>query len=445
MLGSTRAPSRIGSARWIATLAAMTAVTALSIDMSLPAQPTLARTFGVSSANAQLTLSVFLIGFACAQLITGYLSDAFGRRRVLLSGLALFTISGVACALSPTIEVLIICRALQGIGAAAAPVVARAMVRDTQPATQAARLLSTMLAVLAVAPMIAPVIGGVLLELVGWRAIFATLAGCGILLFALAQLTLVETLPVERRQPPSLRGLVRGYATFFRTRGTRVPMLISCASFAGQFGYIAASPFIVIGGYHASATEYGFYFAATALALMLGSLFGGRLLRAGRSPGSMLVIGGSLLLLGGLCVVIGTHTAGIAGLIAPLLVFFFGIGITSPSATALALAPVPHIAGTASAAIGFFSVTAGVISGYATTSIGGSSPRTFSLLMLVAGAIAAALAVTGAVLRRRSVQRDLDANASAGNRRVGVDIHHVRDAEPCNQPGRRLAAPARRR
>src|SRR5262245_62058922 len=121
-----RAPLQIGSARWIATLAAMTAVTALSIDMSLPAQPTLAATFDVESATAQLTLSVFLIGFACAQLITGYLSDAFGRRRVLLSGLALFAISGIACALSPSIEVLIACRALQGIGAAAAPVVARA-------------------------------------------------------------------------------------------------------------------------------------------------------------------------------------------------------------------------------------------------------------------------------------------------------------------------------
>ena len=98
MAGSIRAPSRVGSTRWIVTLAAMTAVTALSIDMSLPAQPTLAATYGVSSATAQLTLSVFLIGFACAQLITGYLSDAFGRRRVLIGGLALFAISGVACA-----------------------------------------------------------------------------------------------------------------------------------------------------------------------------------------------------------------------------------------------------------------------------------------------------------------------------------------------------------
>ncbi len=406
--------ARIGSARWIATLAAMTAVTALSIDMSLPAQPTLATTFGVSSATAQLTLSVFLIGFACAQLLTGYLSDAFGRRRVMLGGLALFAASGVACALSPSIEILIALRAVQGIGAAAAPVVARAMVRDTQPAAQAARLLSTMLAALAVAPMIAPVIGGVLLEMLGWRAIFATLAGCGVLLFVLAHGTLAETLPAERRLSPSLPGLVRGYATFFRTRGTRLPMLISCATFAGQFGYIADSPFVLIEGYHIDAADYGFYFGMTAFALMLGSLAGGRMLRAGRSPGVMLVIGSATLLAGGVLVVAGTHgDFGIAGLIAPLVVFFFGIGITSPSAMAMALDPVPQIAGTASAAIGFFSVTAGVISGYETTRIGGSSPRMFAVVMLVTGAIAAILALAGALVRRRGMRAPVAACSSS--------------------------------
>lgn len=407
MGGSIRAPSRIGSARWIATLAAMTAVTALSIDMSLPAQPTLAATFGVSSATAQLTLSLFLIGFACAQLITGYLSDAFGRRRVMLGGLALFTFSGVACALSPSIHVLLACRVLQGVGAAAAPVVARAMVRDTQPAKEAARLLSTMLAALAVAPMVAPVIGGALLSVVGWRAIFATLAGCGVLLFALAHFTLQETLPPQKRVEPSPSGLVRNYLAFFRTPGVRLPMMISCAAFAGQFGYIADSPFVIIGGYHVDAAHYGFYFATTAFALMLGSLTGARILRAGRSPGAMLVMGGALLMLGGTLVVFGTRSSlGIAGLMAPLVVFFFGIGITSPSATALALEPVPHIAGTASAAIGFFSTLAGVIAGYETTKIGGSSPRLFSVLMFVAGTLVAALAVAGAIMRRRQRMRE---------------------------------------
>lgn len=425
-MGSIRAPSRVGSARWIATLAALTAVTALSIDMSLPAQPTLAATFGVSSATAQLTLSIFLIGFACAQLLTGYLSDAFGRRRVLRAGLVVFTASGIACALSPSIEVLIVCRALQGIGAAAAPVVARAMVRDTQPPAQAARLLSTMLAALAIAPMVAPVIGGVLLELVGWRGIFATLALAGVVLSLLARWTLVETLPRERRLSPSLPGLVRGYVTFFRTPGVRLPMLVSCAMFAGQFGYIADSPFVLIDGFGVSPADYGFYFGMTALALMLGSLAGGRMLRAGRSPSAMIVVGTSTLFVGGVLVVLGARSPlGIFGFMAPLVLYFFGVGIASPSATALALQPVPHIAGTASAAIGFFTVAAGVISGYATTRIGGTSPHMFALVMLVTGVIAAALAIIEAIARTRGARA----------RRESRDLHEPRAVVAACSPG----------
>ena len=128
-----RWPSRIGSRGWILTLAALTAVVALSIDMSLPAQPTLARGFDVDAEDAQLTLSLFMIGFAGSQIFIGYFADAWGRRRVLAGGLAVFVIAGIGCTLSPSIEVLIAFRVLQGAGAAAGPVVARAMVRDTSP------------------------------------------------------------------------------------------------------------------------------------------------------------------------------------------------------------------------------------------------------------------------------------------------------------------------
>jgi DHA1 family bicyclomycin/chloramphenicol resistance-like MFS transporter len=123
----------------------VTAVTALSIDMSLPAQPAIARDFGIRSDVAQLTLSLFLVGFASTQIVFGSLSDAFGRLRVLLAGFALFTVAGAACALSPAIEVLLVARFLQGVGASAGPVIARAMVRDTQATSAAARTLSTML------------------------------------------------------------------------------------------------------------------------------------------------------------------------------------------------------------------------------------------------------------------------------------------------------------
>ncbi len=406
-MAGPRSPLPIGSTRWVVTLAAMTAVIALSIDMSLPAQPTLAATFHVENATAGLTLSVFMIGFAIAQLIVGYLSDAWGRRRVLLGGLGLFVVAAIACSLAPSIEVLLVFRVLQGIGGSAAPVVARAMVRDTQPAQQAARLLSTMLATLAIAPMIAPSIGSLVLQWFGWRAIFAMLALCGFVLLVIAHRTLSETHPTERRLVASPLGLLRGFRTFFTTPGTRLPMLISVTSFAGQFAYIADSPFVYMEGFHTSEATFSILFGLTALALMLGSLTGGRMLRAGRSPGAMVVIGASILVVAGIALTIGTRSGsfGIAGFLVPMTVYFFGVGLAQPSATALALEPVPHIAGTASAAIGFLTMTAGALAGYGTTKIGGSDPHAFALVVAVMAVVAASIAATTAYLRRRRVQK----------------------------------------
>ncbi len=384
----------IGSKRWIVALAALTGTTALSIDMSLPAQPTLARIFAVPPETAQLVLSTFLLGFAFAQLVAGPVSDALGRRRVLLAGLALFTLAGAACAETGSIRALLACRVLQGIGAAAASVVARAMVRDTQPPASAARVLSSMMAVLALAPMIAPMIGGTVLVHLGWRAIFGTLAMCGVLLAAMAAFGLEETYPPERRtRGTSARELVVGYVRFFRTRGTRAPLLLGCLSFAGQFAYISASPFVLIDGYRVPAGHYAFYFAATALMLMIGSMIGGRMLSSGAPPSRMLVIGSSTLLAGGALAAIGTRmpALGVYGLMVPMLVYFVGIGLGGPSATASTMAPVPELAGTASAAIGFSSMIAGALSGWITTAIGRSDPRILGTAVAVMGACASML------------------------------------------------------
>lgn len=384
----------IGSRAWVFTLAALTAVVALSVDMSLPAQPTLARTFAVSDATTQLTLSAFLTSFAIVQLITGYLSDAWGRRRVIAVGLAVFSLAAIACAASPSIEALIACRVLQGVGAAAAPVVCRAMVRDTQPAAQAARLLSTMLAVLAIAPMVAPSIGGALLLALSWRAIFVALAVLGAGFFAIAALALPETLPPERRRPLSVRALAAGYLEFLTTPGTKLPLAVGCAVFAGQFAYIADSPLVIMTGYHVGELAYGLCFGSTALALMLGSILGGRMIRAGRSPHAMILRGGALLAIAGVAVALATAAdLGIPGFLPAMIVYFFAAGMTGPSATAIAMEPVPQIAGTASAAIGFSTMISGVVAGYVTTRIGGADPTTFSHVVLVMGLGSGALAM----------------------------------------------------
>lgn len=394
MSGRRRWQSRIGSRRWVATLAALTGTTALSIDMSLPAQPTLARELAVSPEVAQLTLGLYLAGFALGQLVVGSLSDALGRRRVLLAGLAVFTLAGVACAAAPSIEILLAARVVQGFGSAASPVIARAMVRDTQPAASAARMLSTIMAVLAVAPMLAPAFGGVLLIHLGWQAIFATLAAVGVAFSAMALFTLPETLPPERRVRPSLGAIVDGYLRFLRTPGTLVPTAVACLSFAGQFAFIADSPFVLIDGFGVAPDHFGYYFGATALALMIGSIVGRRRLLL-RPPARVLALGALTLCIGGGLAAIGVHwpALGRAGLMAPVVIYFLGIGLTSPSATAIAMHPVPEIAGAASAAIGALTMLSGAASGYFTTHTGGSDPRTLGLVMAAAGTIAVAICV----------------------------------------------------
>lgn len=386
--------ARVGSPRWVASLSALTGVTALSIDMSLPAQPALGAALHAGSDATQLTLSLFLLGFALGQLVTGYLSDARGRRRILVGGLALFAVAGLACAASTSLAMLVALRFVQGVGAAAGPVVARAMVRDTQPASDAARLLATMTAALAIAPMVAPLLGAFLLAHLGWRAIFVALGLTGLTFSAASALTLEETLLDERRRALSFQSVGAGFARFFRARAARVPTLLACASFAGQFAFISGSPFVLIEGYGVSPSHYGLYFGCTALMLMAGSILSGQLVRRGRSPQRLLGLGAGLLCVGGVlaAVLARIPTLGPFGLVAPMMIYFVGIGFVSPNAVAVAMAPVPEIAGTASAAIGFLQMSAGAASGYVATRVGAKDPRTLALVVAVMGLFAALLA-----------------------------------------------------
>ncbi|HKU43482.1 MAG TPA: multidrug effflux MFS transporter [Polyangiales bacterium] len=396
----SRFQSRGGSPAWVLSLAALTGVTALSIDMSLPAQPAIARELGVASGTAQLTLSLFLIGFACSQIVFGTLSDAIGRRPILLAGLAVFTLAGAACALSSAIGVLLVARFVQGIGASAAPVVARAMVRDRQSTSDAARTLSSIMAVLAVAPMIAPVIGAALLARFGWPAIFVALTLLGIALLLLSAATLAETLPPERRVPLSFVALRGGMARYFGTRATLAPTALVCLSFVGQFSFISNSPFVLIDGYGVSPQRFSLYFGATALALMVGSVIGRRLLQH-TTPRRVLVFGACGLCAGGLLVFAGTNLRelGPLGVVAPMLVYCVGVGLTFPSATAVAMEPVAAIAGLASAILGSLQMVSGALAGYVVSRLGGREPYVLGTTLALAGTLACALALVSS--RRR--------------------------------------------
>jgi len=174
-------------------LAALTGLTALSIDMSLPAMPQLQQAFGAGVSSVQLTLSVFLAGFALGQVFCGPLSDRFGRRPVLVAGLALFTVAGFVCAASTSLHMLVAFRFVQGMGASVGPVVARAVVRDRFDARRSAAVLSQMTQVMIVAPLLAPTLGGHLLVYFGWPAIFILLGASGALMSIVCWRYLPET------------------------------------------------------------------------------------------------------------------------------------------------------------------------------------------------------------------------------------------------------------
>jgi DHA1 family bicyclomycin/chloramphenicol resistance-like MFS transporter len=403
--GSSRIRWRSGGKPWVLTLAAVTAVTALSIDMSLPAQPAISREFDVRSDVAQLTLSLFLVGFASSQIVFGSLSDAFGRLRVLLAGFALFTVASAACAVSPAVEGLLAARFLQGVGASAGPVIARAMVRDTQATSAAARTLSTIVSVLAIAPMVAPMIGAALLDWFGWPAIFAAHGCLGVTLSALAAFTLSETLPPEKRYALSFEALRRGLARYFGTRATRVPTALICLGFIGQFSFISNSPFVLIEGYGVTPEHFSLYFGATAFALMIGSIIGRRLLQY-HAPVRVLSIGAIGLCTGGLMMLVGVSAPvlGAAGIVAPMIVYCTGVGMAFPSSIALALDPVAEIAGLASAIIGSLQMFSGALAGYVVTRIGGRDPHTLAAVVASAGVLAALLAFYEA----RAMQRQGD-------------------------------------
>jgi len=223
-------------------LAAMTALTALSIDMSLPAMPQLQREFHAGVAPVQLTLSLFLLGFAVGQLICGPLSDRIGRKPVLLAGLGVFTAAGVLCTASTSLAMLVLARCLQGMGASVGPVIARAVVRDRFDNRRGAAALSQITQVMIIAPLVAPTLGGYLLVYSGWPAIFATLASCGALLGLLCWKRLPETLPAGETPPGQLEYLIHGFRTVLAHRSSLRHTLTTCFSHAGMFAYISGSP-----------------------------------------------------------------------------------------------------------------------------------------------------------------------------------------------------------
>ena len=338
----------------------MAALPPLSIDMGLPALPLIERNLPASAAGAALTLSVFLAGFAVAQLLLGPLSDRIGRRPVLLGGLGLFTVAGIGCALAPSIGALLALRFVQGTGAAAGTVLAFAIVRDVFAGAAMRAKIAYVTMVLSVAPIIAPTLGGFLLPLGGWRAVYGVLALAGVAILAAVVLGLEET-RAQQGSRGGWRGLLGGYGPVLRHRASTLYGWSNALNFGCLFAYVSGSPLLLMGSMGASTQLFGLLFAITAGGIMLGAGLNGWLAQRG-VPARIPLAAGNYAIIAASVVLVALAAAGHLTLpvMMPLLVVAIGArGLVSPSLFHAALEPLGQHAGAASAFLGFLQMGTG--------------------------------------------------------------------------------------
>ena len=352
---------RPGTLALTTLLAMLSALGPLSMDMYLPSLPDIAHVLQAPTARVQLTVASYLIGFAVGQVIYGPVSDRHGRRPVLLAAVALYLISTLVCAATPSVTPLIGARFLQGIGGSGSIVLARAVVRDLYSCVVVARELSLMGSISAFAPIVAPMIGGVLQTAFGWRASFIAMAAFAVVALVVAGRLLPETLRQRARQPISLSSVVGGYGAVLRHRGFLVYLGILTISYAGLFAWISGASVVLQGIYGLSAVAFGFTFALGAAGYMLGATVATRLvLRLGldRTMG----LGVMVLAAGGLALA-AVVAAGIPGvwLVAAMAIYLAGLGLSMPQAMAGALTPFPDRAGTAASLMGLVQQTVAAV------------------------------------------------------------------------------------
>jgi DHA1 family bicyclomycin/chloramphenicol resistance-like MFS transporter len=341
------------SGRLVLVLGLLVALGPFTIDLYLPALPTITDELHTTSSAVQLTLTGTLAGLGIGQLVLGPLSDTLGRRRPLLLGTGIHVLASLLCVLAPDVATLGVLRVLQGVGAAAASVVAMAVVRDLFDGLRAARVISRLILVIGASPVLAPTVGGELLRWLDWRGIFVALAVLGLAVTMIAALGLPETLPPHRRHTGGARGAARAYAGLLTDRTFVALVLVAGLTMSALFAYVAGSSFVLQEQYGLSEQQFGIVFALNAVAIIGASQLNVRLLDRA-TPAQLLQRSLVVAVLSSavLVVVALAHVGGLLGLLIPLFVVLGAVGLAGPNAPALALALHGESAGTAAALLG---------------------------------------------------------------------------------------------
>jgi DHA1 family bicyclomycin/chloramphenicol resistance-like MFS transporter len=339
----------------IVLLGSLSALAALSLDMYVPGLPTMAANLGTTASATQLTLTACLIGLALGQLFVGPLSDARGRRRPLLIGMALYTATSLLCAFAPSVWLLIPLRLAQGAAGGAAIVIATAAVRDRgENGTATAKLFATLMVVNGIAPIAAPVFGGQLLHWTTWRGVFLVLGGIGAVLLLASFFLFGESLPVERRPTggAGIRTLSPIYRRLLRDRVFLGCLLGNGLALGGMFGYISGSPFVLQDIHGLTAQQYSLVFASNGAGIVLGSQLS-RWLVARFGARRLMLAGLTGVTAGGMGVLLcALADAGLPALLPALFVNVACLGLVLPNAGALGLAKHGDVAGAAASLLG---------------------------------------------------------------------------------------------
>lgn len=330
----------------------MIAVGPFTMQILVPSLPTLGREFAVSTTAVQMTVTLYLIAVGAGQLIYGPLSDRFGRRPLLMGGLALYAVASLAAAGSGTIGWLVVARILQAVGACAGVVIARAVIRDVWKGPEAASVLGYVTMGMTIAPMLAPLLGSLLDETIGWRFGMVACLAFGLPLALVAWKRLPETLPAP--QPlPGFFAMVRAYRTLWSYPAFRAYSALTACATGVFFAFLGGAPYVVVQGMGYSPVAFAVGFAAISIFFALGNWLAGRL---SRRLGILRMLGvGTLITVAGSLAALAMQIA----LPPHILVFFvpmsavaIGNGMTQPNAIAGALSVRPQLAGTASALVG---------------------------------------------------------------------------------------------
>lgn len=403
-------PAPLGNRKLIVLLVALSAFGPLSMSIYTPSMTTIGHALMASDEDVKLTLTTFLIGFSAGQLFYGPLSDRFGRKPVLLIGVAIYTLAGLACAFAASIDTLILLRLFHGLGVCSGSVVSRAVTRDIFGATGSARVMAFVSLGINVAPALAPIIGGYLTALFGWQAIFLVLAAFGAIIFVVVAFGLRESNPYLGQSAGILGTVRQAGPMLVHARFLGFALAIS-SIFAAMFAYIVGSPFVLMNKLGLSPAEYGYWLLTSVAAFTTGSFIATRTVSLLPLPRCIL-LGLSVAIVGAIAM-LGLALSGVfsvGAIIWPYVLVALGCGMTMAPAMAGSVNQFPRQAGTASSIMGTLQMGAAAASTAVVTAFTDGSQ--LPMIWTLAGCLLFGLATTILLLRPFRADPPVDAGGA---------------------------------